>query len=135
MCSTKSAPITRFSCVSVTYSASPPTFGAPPPGDLFEAAWSEFAHDWAGLLLLAIGGLAIAERCGLPWGRRWPLLFLAFAIFLAVEADTAIRPLPDLGPSKDLAGTGDAQHRVVGWHTAKLGVNRTRSLWTSSRLR
>ena len=97
---------------------SPPTFGAPPPGDLFEAAWSEFAHDWAGLLLLAIGGLAIAERCGLPWGRRWPLLFLAFAIFLAVEADTAIRPLPDLGPSKDLAGTGDAQHRVVGWHSA-----------------
>jgi putative copper resistance protein D len=97
---------------------SPPTFGAPPPGDLFEAAWSEFAHDWAGLLLLAIGGLAIAERCGLPWGRRWPLLFLAFAILLALEADLAIAPPRDIGPSTELGGAGDARHHAGAQHLA-----------------
>ncbi len=102
----------------------PPTFGAPPPGSFFEAAWSEFAHDWAGLLLLAIGGLALADRFGLPWGRRWPLLFLAFAIFLALEADAdlAIRMLHDVRSSKELGGTGDAQHHAVGWYYATVLV-------------
>ena len=87
----------------------------PPLGNVFDAAWSEFEHDWAGLLLFAIGGLAIAERFGLPWGRRWPLLFLAFAIFLAIEAESglAIRMLLDIGPPKKLGGTIDAQHHAI----------------------
>jgi putative copper resistance protein D len=42
------------------------------------------------------------------------LLFLAFAIFLALEADAdlAIRMLHDVGSSKEFGGTGDAQHHA-----------------------
>jgi putative copper resistance protein D len=92
--------------------------GTPPPGDAFDAAWSEFEHDRAGLLLLAVGGLAIAERSGLPWGRRWPLLFPAFAILLALEADLAIAPPRDIGPSTELGGAGDARHHAGARHLA-----------------
>src|SRR4029077_9870920 len=59
----------------------PPAFvpgaGVPPPRNAADIAWSEYNHHWAGLLVLAIGVLCLAERAGLaPWARNWPLMFL-----------------------------------------------------------
>src|SRR5262249_4854641 len=56
-------------------------FATPPgPGDI---AWSEYNHNWAGLIVLLMGVLALASRSGYaPWAKHWPLIFFALAAFL-----------------------------------------------------
>src|SRR5262249_53517331 len=56
----------------------PPTFvpGAipPKPNTPADTAWSEYNHHWAGLVVFALGVLAVAARSGyVPWARNWPL--------------------------------------------------------------
>lgn len=80
--------------------------GTQPHQDAAGAAWAEYEHDWAGVFLLVIGILAIAERRGVAFGRHWPLLLPAFAAFLVMESDPGIRLL---GHAADLGGAhGDA---------------------------
>src|SRR5229473_3138212 len=39
-----------------------------------EKAWSEYNHHWAGIVVLAIGILAlVAQAANLSWARNWPL--------------------------------------------------------------
>ena len=80
----------------------PPAFvpgaGVPPPRNAFDVAWSEYNHHWAGVFVLVIGLLALAERAGwAPWARHWPLAFVALSAFLIVRSDPETWPLGDIG--------------------------------------
>jgi len=65
-----------------------PGEGILPPRNAADVAWSEYNHHLAGLLVLAIGLLALIDRTGrAPWARNWPLLFLLLGGFLWIKAD------------------------------------------------
>jgi copper resistance protein D len=67
-----------------TASAYVPGAGLPPPRNAANIAWSEYNHHWAGVFVLVMALLALAERNGSArWACHWPLLFLPFAAFLA----------------------------------------------------
>jgi putative copper resistance protein D len=90
-----------------------PGAGVPPPKTAEDIAWSEYNHHWAGILVLAIGLLSLAERTGrAPWARHWPLLFLALAIFLVVRSDPEAWPLGSIGFWESMRDPEVVQHRV-----------------------
>ena len=77
---------------SYVLGALPNTIG---PADI---AWSEYNHHWAGLIVLAIGLLAVLVSTGhAPWARHWPLLFFGLALFLLVRSDPENWPLGPRG--------------------------------------
>jgi len=86
-----------------------PGEGVLPPRNAEDIAWSEYNHHWAGLFVLAIGLLALAERTGhAPWARHWPLLFIILAAFLFIRSDPEVWPLGDIGFFSILAIQVDA---------------------------
>lgn len=79
-----------------------------------DRAWSEFNHNWAGIFVLAIGLLALAERTGrAPWARHWPLVFLGLAAFLFIRSDPSNWPMGDNGFFESFADTESLQHRLI----------------------
>jgi len=90
-----------------------PGGGVAPPRNAEDIAWSEYNHHWSGLLVLAIGLLALAERTGkAPWARHWPLVFLLLAGFLFFRSDPETWPLGSEGFWESLRDPDVAQHRV-----------------------
>jgi len=90
-----------------------PGEGVVPPRNAEDIAWSEYNHHWAGLFVLAVGLLALAERSGhAPWARHWPLLFLGLAAFLFVRSDPEVWPLGDIGFFASLRDPEVVQHRI-----------------------
>jgi putative copper resistance protein D len=90
-----------------------PGMGVLPPRNAEDIAWSEYNHHWAGIIVLAIGILAVAERSGwAPWARNWPLLFLALAAFLFFRSDPETWPLGDVGFVESLRDPEVLQHRI-----------------------
>ncbi len=94
----------------------PPTFvpGALPasPNTLVDIAWSEYNHHWAGLVVFALGILAVAARSGyVPWARNWPLVFFALAVFLFLRADPENWPLGPNGFWESFLESEVLQHR------------------------
>jgi copper resistance protein D len=83
------------------------------PNTPADIAWSEYNHHWAGLVVLAIGLLAVAWRTGyVPWARHWPLLFLVLAAFLFLRADPENWPLGPNGFFESFANSEVLQHRA-----------------------
>jgi putative copper resistance protein D len=83
------------------------------PRNAEDIAWSEYNHHWSGILVLAIGLLALAERTGrAPWARNWPLLFLVLAIFLFIRSDPENWPIGDIGFFESLRDPEVVQHRI-----------------------
>jgi putative copper resistance protein D len=79
------------------------------PGDI---AWSEYNHNWAGVVLLAVGALAVLSGLGIArWARHWPLAFIGLAIFLLIRADPENWPLGPNGFWESFAVADVAQHR------------------------
>lgn len=100
-----------------------PGSGNLPPRDSDDAAWSEYNHNWAGILMLAIGLLALAERGGrVPWARNWPLLFVALAAFLFFRNDPEAWPLGTIGFWESLRDPDTAQHRFYVLLTLFFGL-------------
>jgi copper resistance protein D len=90
-----------------------PGAGDLPPRNAEDIAWSEYNHHWSGLVVLAIGLLALAERSGRArWARNWPLLFLFLAGFLFLRSDPETWPLGDIGLLESLRDPEVVQHRV-----------------------
>ena len=90
-----------------------PGEGILPPRNAADIAWSEYNHHLAGLLVLAIGLLALLDRTGkAPWARNWPLLFLLLGGFLWFKADPEVWPLGDVGFWASLRDPEVVQHRI-----------------------
>ena len=82
------------------------------PNTAADMAWSEYNHHWAGLVVLALGLLAVAARTGrAPWARNWPLVFLGLAVFLFLRADPENWPLGPNGFWESWLEAEVLQHR------------------------
>jgi copper resistance protein D len=73
--------------------------------------WSEYNHHWAGLIVFAMGLLALFSRW-LPWARSWPLIFFGLAIFLFIRADAENWPLGPRSFWESFQVAEVAQHRL-----------------------
>ena len=62
------------------------------------AAESESNHHWMGIVVLAMGLLALLARTGkAPWAEYWPLLLISIAMFIFLRADTESWPVGPQG--------------------------------------
>ncbi len=81
------------------------------PGDI---AWSEYNHNWSGMIVFLMGILALLSRSRyFSWAKVWPLMFLGMAVFLFLRADPENWPL---GPNGFWESFGEAdvlQHRAA----------------------
>lgn len=90
-----------------------PGSGAPVPRNASDIAWSEYNHHWSGIIVLAIGLLALAEKTGkAPWARHWPLLFLFLAAFLFVRSEAEAWPFGGLTLAESLRDPEFVQHKL-----------------------
>jgi len=81
------------------------------PGDI---AWSEYNHNWAGLIVLLMGTLALLSRNRyFAWAKIWPLMFLGLAVFLFLRADPENWPLGPNGFWASFAEADVLQHRAA----------------------
>lgn len=98
---------------SVPVSFVPGQFAAGTNGPA-DRAWSEYNHNWAGLIVFLMGILALFSRSRyFAWAKIWPLAFLGLAVFLFLRADPENWPL---GPNGFWASFGEAevlQHRLA----------------------
>lgn len=81
------------------------------PGDI---AWSEYNHNWAGLIVVLMGILALLSRNRyFAWAKIWPLMFLGLAVFLFLRADPENWPLGPNGFWASFAEADVLQHRAA----------------------
>jgi putative copper resistance protein D len=98
---------------ATTVRAFVPGSGTLPPRNAEDLEWSEYNHHWAGLLVVAMGLAALAQRSGrAPWAEHWPLLFLLLAVFLFLRADPEVWPMGEIGIIESLKDPEVAQHRL-----------------------
>ena len=88
-----------------------PGAGDLPPRNADDIAWSEYNHHWAGLIVVLVGLLALANRAGVGWAKHWPLAFLGLAIFLFFRSDPEVWPMGDIGFLESFRDVEVAQHR------------------------
>jgi putative copper resistance protein D len=61
---------------------------------LNDMKWSEYNHHWMGVIVVAMGLLALLARTGrAPWAEYWPLLMIGIAIFIFLRGDPECWPL------------------------------------------
>lgn len=89
-----------------------PGSGDLPPRNAQDIAWSEYNHHWSGLLVVAIGVLALLNQAGVGWAKHWPLLFILLGVFLFFRSDPEVWPLGDIGFFASLRDIEVLQHRV-----------------------
>lgn len=78
-----------------------------------DRAWSEFNHHVSGLLVLAMGLLAVLHASGRArWARHWPLIFLGLAAFMLVRNDPGAWPLGPQGFWESWTSASVLQHRL-----------------------
>src|SRR6266566_130162 len=83
------------------------------PNTPAEKAWSEYNHHWAGIIVLAIGALAVlAQVARLSWAQNWPLIFLGLALFLFLRSDPEVWPLGPNGFWVTFADPEVLLHRI-----------------------
>jgi copper resistance protein D len=79
-----------------------------------DIAWSEYNHNWAGLIVFWMGILAVLSRSRyFAWARIWPLMFLGLAVFLFLRADPENWPLGPNGFWESFAVSDVLQHRAA----------------------
>ena len=92
--------------------ASVPGSGEVSPRNAADIAWSEYNHHWAGLFVLAMGGLALLNQAGVRWARHWPLSLLGLAVFLLIRSDPEVWPMGYVGLVESLRDVEVLQHRM-----------------------
>lgn len=64
------------------------------PDSASDRAWTEYAHNVSGLIILASGTLALlAGFLKQRWARIWPLLFIGLSIFILFHSDQENWPI------------------------------------------
>ncbi len=81
------------------------------PGDI---AWSEYNHNWAGVVVFGAGLLAALNALGVLTRvtRHWPLAFLGLGVFLLLRADPENWPLGPRGFWESFQVAEVLQHRL-----------------------
>lgn len=88
------------------------SFSGGSPNDAMSQKWSEYNHQWSGLIVLAAGLLALVSRFkGHGWARNWPLLFLGLAVFILLRGDPDAWPLGPRPFWASFAETEVLEHR------------------------
>ena len=91
-----------------------PGSGIAPPSNAEDIAWSEYNHNWAGILVILIALAALLERTGKArWARNWPLLFILLSVFLFVRSDPEAWPTGNIGFFESLRDAEVFQHRLI----------------------
>jgi putative copper resistance protein D len=91
---------------------------------------SESNHHWMGLVVLAMGVLALLARTGkVRWAEYWPLLLIGIAVFIVLFADTECWPIGWKSVGACFADPEVFQHRMaalvcVGFAVFELRVRR-----------
>ncbi len=94
---------------------------------------SESNHHWMGLVVLAMGLLALLARTGkAPWAEYWPLLLIGIAMFIFLQADTECWPVGWKSFGACWADPEVFQHRIaalvcVGFAVFELRVRQQKS--------
>ncbi len=96
--------------------------GELPPRNADDIAWSEYNHHWAGLFVLAIGLLSLANRAGVRWARHWPLVFIGLSVFLLLRSDPEVWPMGTIGLIESLRDAEVVQHRVFALLPLMFGI-------------
>jgi copper resistance protein D len=79
-----------------------------------DQAWSEYNHNWAGLVVFLMGILALLSRSRyFSWAKIWPLTFFLLAVFLFLRADPENWPLGPNGFWASFAVVDVLQHRIA----------------------
>jgi copper resistance protein D len=79
-----------------------------------DQAWSEYNHNWAGLVVFLMGILALLSRSRyFAWAKIWPLTFFLLAVFLFFRADPENWPLGPNGFWASFAVADVLQHRIA----------------------
>jgi putative copper resistance protein D len=100
-----------------------PGAGLPPPRNAANIAWSEYNHHWAGILVVIVALLALAERTGYaPWARHWPLLFVLLAVFLEYRDEREIGLHSNMSLLDSFRDPEVVQHRVLYFLVALFGL-------------
>ena len=91
--------------------------------------WSDYNHNVSGILLAAMGLLALLSyRHGFRWARYWPLGFVALGVFLFFRSDAEAWPLGPIGFWESTFGNGEIlQHRLATALTFALGIVEVRA--------
>ncbi len=85
--------------------------------------WSNFSHNVAGLILLAMSLTALAGfALGARWGRHWPLGFLILAVFMYLRAAANEGTWPFGTRSLAEVGAEGLQHRMAAVLVVALGL-------------
>lgn len=96
-------------------------------------AWSmesESNHHWMGVVVLAMGVLALMARTGgAPWAEYWPLMLIGIAVFIVLQADSECWPVGWKSVGACMADPEVFQHRLaavvcVGFAIFELRVRR-----------
>jgi copper resistance protein D len=75
---------------------------------------SESNHHWMGLIVLAMGVLALLAKTGkAPWAEYWPLLLISIAVWIFLRADTESWPYGPDGFWATWLRTDVFQHRLA----------------------
>ena len=83
------------------------------PNTPAEKAWSEYNHHWAGIVVVALGLLALLAEAGrVGWAKNWPLVFLGLAAFLFLRSDPEVWPLGPNGFWVTFADPEVLLHRI-----------------------
>lgn len=84
---------------------------------------SEANHHWMGLIVLAMGILALLARAGkFPWARYWPLLLICISVFIFLRADTESWPFGSQGFWAVWLHAEVFQHRLAALFCAGFAV-------------
>jgi copper resistance protein D len=82
--------------------------------EVADSQWSEYNHHWMGVLVLAMGLLALLARTGhAKWAEYWPLVLIGIAIFIFVRGDPECWPLGPQGFWISWTKTEVFQHRMA----------------------
>ncbi len=93
------------------------------PNTPAEKAWSEYNHHWAGIVVLAMGLLALVAQAGqISWARNWPLAFFGLSAFLFLRSDPETWPLGPVGFWATLADPEVLLHRFFALLVIALAV-------------